>query len=241
MEPMPRPNHGVPPAVGSDLAGSLPVFPKQVGSTLTTSAPLAGLRAKQLLFNRSDSPGRVHIYRADCQAGERLRLQLLVPVLPAGGTVAPAIALVAQSLPYSADVHKLPFSLPAGYSAVVAPPPTDLVAPVRDMLTRASYYPGPVIDTRTLVGGRCYVVVWSPYNHIGKYVLQLGYAWPWRGSYWLQVPRFWWQIRGWFGLSRLAAYGVAAAAVGLALITRWVLRRRRRRRERAAQTAADVV
>lgn len=229
----------MPPALGSDLAGSLPIFPKRVGSTLTSSAPLSSLRAKQLLFNRLDTPGRIHIYRAECQAGERLRLQLLVPVLPTGGTVAPAIALVAQSLPYSADVQKLPFALPAGYSAVVAPPPTELVAPVRDVLTRASYYPGPVIDTRTLVGGRCYIVVWSPYHHMGKYVLQIGYAWPWRWTYWAQVPRFWWQIRGWFGLSRWAAYIAAAGAVGLALILRSVIRRRKRRASAAEHPAPD--
>jgi hypothetical protein len=233
MASLPQRQQSVPPALGTDLAGSLPIFPTQVGSTLTSSAPLNSLRAKQLLFNRLDSPGRIHIYRADCQAGERLRVQLLVPVLPTGGTVAPAMAVVAQSLPYSADVHKLPFALPAGYSAVVAPTPTELVAPIRDMLTRASYYPGPVIDTRTLVGGRCYVVVWSPYNHIGKYVVQLGYAWPWRWSYWLQVPGYWWQIRGWFGLSRLAAYVAAAALVGGALLARAVIRRRRRRARRA--------
>ena len=210
MEPL-SPQHRVPPALRRDLAGSLPIFPAQVGGTLTSSAPLSSLRAKQLLFNRLDTPGRVHIYRADCQAGERLRVQLLVPVLPTGGTVAPAIALVAQSLPYSADVQKLPFALPAGYSAVVAPPPTELLAPVRDALTRASYYPGPVIDTRTLVSGRCYIVVWSPYHHTGKYVLQVGYAWPWRWTYWVQVPRFWWQIRGWFGLSRWAASSPVAS------------------------------
>lgn len=240
MESLPYRQQGVPPALGMDLAGSLPVFPTQVGNTLTSSAPLNSLRAKQLVFNRIDSPGRVHIYRAECQAGQRLRVQLLVPVLPTGGTVAPAIAIVAQSLPYSADVQKLPFALPAGYSAVVAPAPAELVAPVRDMLTHAGYYPGPVLDTRTLVGGRCYVVVWSPYNHIGKYVLQTGYAWPWRWSYWLQVPRFWWQIRGWFGLSRLAAYAAGLAVVVAALIARSLIRRRRRRRRRSAQLGVDA-
>ncbi len=131
---------------------------------------------------------------------------MLVPVLPVGGGLAPAFALVAQSLPYSADVQKLPIDLPAGYSAVVAPSPTELMAPVRDALTQVRYYPGPVIDTRTLVSGRCYVVAWSPHNHMGKYVLRFGYRWPWRWHYRLQVPRYWWQIRGWFGTSRVAAY-----------------------------------
>lgn len=239
MEPLTHRQQSVPPALGIDLAGSMPVFPRRVGSTLTSSAPLASLRAKQLVFNRLESPGRVHIYQAECQAGERLRVQLLVPVLPSGGMVAPAVAVVAQSLPYSADVQKLPFALPAGFSAVVAPAPTELVAPVRDLLTRAGYYPGPVIDTRTLVGGRCYVVVWSPYNHIGKYVLQTGYAWPWRWTYWLQVPRFWWQIRGWFGLSRMAAYALGVVVIVAALIARALIRRRKRRARRS-QPSVEV-
>jgi hypothetical protein len=151
-----------------------------------------------------------------------------VPVLPVGGAVVPAFAVVAQSLPYSADVHKLPFVLPAGLSAVVAPPPTELVAPVADALTNVRYYPGPTIDTKTLVGGRAYIVVWSPHNHMGKYVLQIGNRWPMRWTYWAQIPLFWWQIRGWFGLSRAAAYAVIAGIVGLGALTFAALRRRRR-------------
>ena len=66
---------------------------------------------------------------------------MLVPVLPMGGAVVPAFAVIAQSLPYSADVQKLPLALPAGYSAVVAPPPSELVTAVRDLLTHVDYYP----------------------------------------------------------------------------------------------------
>ena len=130
----------------------------------------------------------------------------------------PAFAVVAQSLPYSADLQKLPLELPAGYSAVVAPPPSELLTPVKDMLTRVRYYPGPMIDTRTLVGGHCYILVWSPHNHMGKYVLQTGTQWPWQGGYWLQLPLFWWLIRGWFGLSRMAAYWTVGALLLLGAI-----------------------
>lgn len=215
---------------GADLAGSLPIFPKIPGNTLQTSLPLPNFRQKRLLFNRLSYPGQIHIYQAECRAGERLRVQMLVPVLPMGGAVVPAFALVAQSLPYSADVQKLPFELPAGYSAVVAPPPSELVTPVRDMLTRVDYYPGPLIDTRTLVGGRCYIVVWSPHKHMGKYALQIGYSWSWRWSYWLQLPRFWWQIRGWFDLSRVAAYWTAAVALVAGVVALAALTQRRRKR-----------
>jgi hypothetical protein len=180
-----------------------------------------------LIFNRLDRPGCVHVYRADCRAGERLRVQTLTPVLPNGGAVSPAVAVIAQSLPYDdADEGRLPFALPAGYSAVVATPPRALRAPVRDLLTRVSYYPGPVIDTRTLVGGRCYIVVWSPQNQMGKYALHVGHSWPWSWQYWLGIPSYWWRIRGWFGHSRLAAY----AALLMLLLIFWLVRKADRRR-----------
>ncbi|MBX3012636.1 MAG: hypothetical protein KF832_14065 [Caldilineaceae bacterium] len=195
---------------------------------MATSSALSDVRQKQLLFNRLAQPGQIHVYSAECRAGERLRVQMFVPVLPLGGAVVPAFAVVAQSLPYSADIQKLPLELPAGYSAVVAPPPGELHTPVNDMLTRVQYYPGPLIDTRTLVGGRCYIIVWSPHNHMGKYVLQIGTTWPWQGSYWLQLPIFWWLIRGWFGLSRLAAYGVVGALLLIAALVYRFLGRKKR-------------
>lgn len=212
---------------GTDLAGSLPVFPKIPGDSLATGLVLSDLRRKQLIFNRLAQPGQVHVYSAECRAGERLRVQMFVPVLPLGGSVVPAFAVVAQSLPYSADVQKLPLELPAGYSAVVAPPPGELLTPVNDMLTRVRYYPGPLIDTRTLVGGRCYIIVWSPHNHMGKYVLQVGANWPWKWTYWAQLPLFWWLIRGWFGLSRVAAYWTVGALVLAGIMLRLFWRTKR--------------
>jgi hypothetical protein len=206
------------PHISSDLAGSTPVFARGVGSTLVTSSELADFRQRQLIFNQLERPGRVHVYRADCPAGARVRVQMLTPVLPDHGSVMPAVAVIAQSLPYSGEEGRLPFSLPAGYSAVVAAPPRVLLAPVRDMLTRVSYYPGPVIDTRTLVGGRCYIAVWSPQNQMGKYALHVGYSWPWSWRYWLGVPSYWWRIRGWFGYSRKAAI----ALIGLLVLLIWV-------------------
>ena len=205
--------------ISADLAGSTPIFAREVGSTLVTSAEMGDFRQRKLVFNHFDQPGR---------AGERLRVQILTPVLPRGSSVAPAVAVIAQSLPYDAEDVKLPFALPAGYSAVVASPPKSLLAPVDDMLTRVSYYPGPVIDTRTLVGGRCYIAVWSPQQKMGKYALLVGHSWPLSWRYWLGVPRYWWQIRGWFGHSRWAAYAAVAGVLLLSLFTRALLRMGRR-------------
>lgn len=214
----------------TELAGSFPHFPSTPGSTLATSLGLSTLQRKQLLFNRLTKPGQVHVYSAECHAGERLRVQSYVPVLPTGGAVMTACAVVAQSLPYSADMQDLPVKLPAGFSAVVAPPPNRLQIPVQDLLTKVQYYPGPSIDTRTLVSGRCYVVVWSPSNHMGKYTIQIGSRWPLRWSYWLQIPRYWWQIRGWFGHSRALAYGLMAGTVLVGLLTFLFTRSRRKKK-----------
>lgn len=216
---------------GTDLAGTQPVFPGLPGEKLADSLSIGEVRTKRLIFNRLRAPGQVHVYSAECVAGEQIHVQMFVPVLPLGGAVVPAFAIVAQSLPYSADVRKLPLELPAGFSAVVAPPPSDLVQSVEDILTHVRYYPGPIVDTRTLVGGRCYIVVWSPHKHMGKYVLQVGHRWPTAVGYWVRVPSYWWQIRGWFGLSRLAAYYAGALVVGVA--TAAILRRRGKRNRRS--------
>lgn len=201
---------------GLELAGSLPIFPGRPGSEVTSSMPLPDFTQKRLIFNDFSTPGEVHVYSAYCRAGDRLRVQALIPVLPWGGATVPSFAVVAQSLPYSNRVQELPMELPAGFSAVVAPAAQALGTSVQDVLTRVKYHPGPVIDTRTLVGGRCYIVVWNPTNGLGKYVLQAGARWSLRWQYWAQLPRFWWQIRGWFGLSRM---GAAVSAAGLLLLT----------------------
>ncbi|RME58295.1 MAG: hypothetical protein D6790_12185 [Caldilineae bacterium] len=203
---------------GVDLAGSRPCFPRAVGGSLIDSLPLSHFGQKRLLFGEFERPGQVHVYSANCHAGERLRAQTFVPVLPRGGSVTPAIAVVAQGLPYTADAQALPVDLPKGYGAIVVHPPSVLHQPVQDLLTRVQYYPGPLVDTRTLVGGRCYLVVWSPHNHMGKYVVQTGHAWPWQWTYWLQLPLYWWRIRGWFGLSRAAAYVAGLVTLALLLV-----------------------
>ena len=225
------------PPVQMELAGSLPLFAGPVGGSIAASEPLASFRRKQLLFNRIVQAGQVHVYRADCAAGERLRVQVMVPVLKHGGALAPAVAVVAPGLPYQGEIPNLPIKLPAGCASLIAMPPTVLMAPMKDMLTRATYYPGPVIDSRTLVGGRCYILVWSPQNNVGKYVLQVGHAWSFSWRYWLQVPRFWWQIRGWFGLSRWQAYAALGGAVALGLVARRAMRWWRRRRAARQMTA----
>jgi hypothetical protein len=211
-------------------AGSLALFPSRVGSSFAQSLDLSSFQPKRLIFGSLETPSDIHVYGAFCQAGERLRVQMLTPVLPSGRGLAPAVALVAQSLPYSADTHRLPVALPAGFSAVVAPPLSELRDLAKDPLTAARTYPGPAIDTRTLVSGRCYIVVWSPQHQRGKYALQVGTMWPWSWLYWVQLPRIWWQIRGWFGLSRAAVWigGAILALLGVS----WALRRQWRNGKR---------
>lgn len=199
------------PVRRADLARSRVRFPAQPGSTPATSLNLPDLRHKQLIFNQLELPGRVHVYRADCPAGARLRVHVLTPHLQTGRAVTPAVAVVAQSLPYHAAGADLPIPLPAGYSAVTLMPPDELLIPAKDWLTGALYYSGPIVDARTLVGGRCYVVVWSPDNAMGRYMLQVGYAPQSRGRAMLQAPWVWWRVRGWYGKSRRTAVWLPAA------------------------------
>ena len=220
---------GSQPVPGVDLAGSVPVFRSRPSSRLIDGDSFSDFSRKRLIFGEFTERGQTHVYRVDCKAGDRLRAQLFVPVLPRGGSVLPTFAVVARSLPYSADTQKVPLELPHGYRSIVAPPPTELLQPVKDLLTRVHYFPGPLIDTRTLVGGRCYLVVWLPDNQMGKYVISIGHRWHLRWSYWAQLPFYWWRIRGWFGLSRAAAFYVLAGGLLAVLAGAAILRRARRR------------
>ncbi|MEM7128786.1 MAG: hypothetical protein AAF702_20805 [Chloroflexota bacterium] len=212
---------------GTDLAGGLPIFPQIPGAKFGDALSLPDFRRKRLLFNHFELTQSIHIYQADCRAGARLRVQMIYPLLKRGRTAQARFAVIAQSLPYSADQDALPIPLPAGFRAVVAPQMSDwTISPHVDMLTAAEYYLGPVIDTQVLVGGRCYIVVWIPDNRPGRYILQIGHRWPLRWSYWNQLPMFWWKIRGWFGLSRIWAY-LLLGGLAISLLVGWLVRRNR--------------
>lgn len=228
------------PVPGVDLAGSVPVFGSRPGSQLVDGDSFADFSRKRLIFGAFTRLGETHVYRVDCKAGDRLRAQMFVPVLPRGGSVVPTFAIVARSLPYSADTEKLPLELPHGYSAIVAPAPSELLQPVMDVLTRVQYYPGPLIDSRTVVGGRCYLVVWTPHNRLGKYVISLGHRWHVRWSYWAQLPLYWWRIRGWFGLSRAAMLYVLAGVLLAVLAVAAILRRRGSQRRKSDDRVDDT-
>jgi hypothetical protein len=226
------------PVLPIHLAGSMVRFPAGAGGTLAAATPLGDVARCSVVFNQIDHPARVHVYRADCPAGTRLRVQALMPALSAGRAVAPAVALLAQGAPGGSDGLKPPVMIPAGYSAKVLAPPKLQPSAQVDALTGASFLAERAIDTRTLVGGRVYVVVWSPDNLMGKYVLQIGYAPVHEWGQWLSAPWVWWRVRGWFGLKRTAAYMVLAVVLLLALLA--LLGWNRRRRQPATDRVRDM-
>ena len=217
--PLPRPS--------TELAQSRPCFLTGVGRTFATASPLQDVTTQQTIFGMMDSPGSVHVLRADCPAGQRLRVQLFSPVLQRGRAPAMALAVVAQGLRTVFDGPKPPIHLPAGYGAVSVGPVTKQAIPLVDRIAGARFFAGPAVDEVTLVGGRCYILVWSPDNQPGKYLLQVGYA-PFQAGR-LAALLAWWRIRGWFGLSRMAGM-VALPAV---LLTVWLVLRLSAGRRRA--------
>ena len=219
MNPMtPSSSSSPDPVLPLHLAGSLVRLLHGAGGTLAAATPLTDVARCQVILNRFDHPGRAHVYRADCPAGTRLRVQLLTPALPMGRALTPAVAVLAQGAPAGGETLKPPVAIPAGYSAQTLAPPKLQPSVQTDSLTGAGFFPGHAIDTRTLVGGRVYVVVWSPDNLMGKYVIQIGHIPIHDWGQWLLAPWIWWRVRGWFGLSRTAAYVTLAALVLLVLI-----------------------
>lgn len=212
------------PRPTAELAQSRPRFLRDAGRTPATATPLADVTTKQTIFGMLDQPGSVHVFRADCPAGQRLRAQVFAPSLQGGRALVPALALVAQGVRTGVDGPEIPVPLPAGYGAVSVAPAAKLADPLVDRLTGAQFFAGPLVDEVTLVGGRCYVVVWSPDKQPGKYLLQVGYA-PSRVGR-LAIATAWWRIRGWFGLSRTGGVvALLAAALVIGLVLRLLLRR----------------
>lgn len=195
------------------LSAGRPRFPRRVGQTLATATDLGDVTPQQAIFGYLDRPGAVHVYRSDCPAGQRLRIQVLAPVLQSGRALTPAVALLAHGLPDAAPDTPLPVSVPAGYVARSLPPPDRLREPMVDWWTRARYFAGPVIDERTLVGGRSYIVVWNPEQQPGKYLLRVGYG---RSAGRVAALWNWWRVRSWFGMSRVAGYVLIAAVLLMA-------------------------
>ena len=82
------------PVSGVDLAGSVPVFGSRPSSRLIDGDSFTDFSRKRLIFGAFTQLGQTHVYRVDCKAGDRLRAQLFVPVLPRGGSVLPTFAVV---------------------------------------------------------------------------------------------------------------------------------------------------
>jgi len=87
---------------GVDLAGSVPVFGSRPGSRLTDGVSFADFSRKRLIFGDFTRRGETHVYRVNCKAGDRLRAQLFVPVLPRGGAVLPTFAIIGAGIPVAA-------------------------------------------------------------------------------------------------------------------------------------------
>ena len=156
------------PTLPLHLAGSLVRLLRGAGVALASATSLTDVTRCQVILNQFDHPGRAHVYRADCSAGTRLRVQLLTPALSVGRALTPAVAVLAQGIPAGGDALKLPVTVPAGYSAQTIAPPKRQTRMQTDALTGAGFFPGRAIDTKTLVGGRVYVVVWSPRQSDGQ-------------------------------------------------------------------------
>ncbi len=206
------------PVLPLHLAGSLVQLLHGAGGSLAAATPLTDMARCQVILNRFDHPGRAHVYRVDCPAGTRLRVQLLTPALAVGRALTPAVALLAQGAPGGGETVKLPVAIPAGYAAQTLAPPKRQPPAQTDALTGAGFFPGRAIDTHTLVGGRVYLVVWSPDNLMGKYGIQIGHVPVHDWGQWLLAPWIWWRVRGWFGLSRTAAYVALAVLLLVALL-----------------------
>jgi hypothetical protein len=117
----------------------------------------------------------IDVYTFTVTKPVHLHARAFVPLVPGLEQFLPSLAVVGPGLP--APGEKLPFTLPAGYGAVVVPntPPGKKRPLFYEPFSGTEYYDAPAFDQKVTVPGTWYVYYWDPYGMGGDYVAILGF------------------------------------------------------------------
>jgi hypothetical protein len=114
------------------------------------------------------------------QAGDKLQVQLLVPVCGKHYVdFYPQMAIVGPGIPLPDDLKNLPFDLPAGMGAKIVPMDQPDKSGKRPTLFEdigsTTFYTAPEIEMNVTQAARYYVVLWNKDGQTGDYAVATGY------------------------------------------------------------------
>ncbi len=120
------------------------------------------------------SPTDIDVYTFEVTEPARLYGNVLVPVCPAYETFYVSFALIGPGLPE--PEWPLPFTLPAGYGAIVVPwlPDGQPRPTMYEPFGAKWYYQGPELRFDATAPGRYAFVYWQPDGRVGDYVAAIG-------------------------------------------------------------------
>lgn len=176
-------------------------------------------------YRELTTPGQVHVYRFQGQAGQHLHAGVSIPAIPGLEDYEVNLALLGPGLP-EASHDSLPTEHPEGLGATVYPsvPGEDFFEP----FTQTNYWGRQSIETDLPAGGEYFLLVWHPSGTPGKYVLDTGRTEAFLPGDLFRFPLWWVRVQLYFGhTTRL----VGVAALLLAVIGAAIGVARRRQRE----------
>ena len=127
------------------------------------------------VYARLEPPTDIDVYSFLVTQPVHVHARAFVPLVPGLEQFLPNLAVVGPGLPETQE--KLPFTLPAGYGAVVIKntPPGKKRPVFYEPFSGTEYYDAPAFDQKATTPGTWYVYYWDPYGMGGQYVAILGF------------------------------------------------------------------
>ena len=127
------------------------------------------------VYARLEPPTEVDVYTFVVAKPVHVHARAFVPLVPGLEQFLPSLAVVGPGLPVTKE--KVPFTIPAGYGAVVVKntPPGKKRPVFYEPFSGTEYYDAPAFDQKATIPGTWYVYYWDPYGMGGDYVAILGF------------------------------------------------------------------
>ncbi|MHB1133838.1 MAG: hypothetical protein ACYC4L_15815 [Chloroflexota bacterium] len=148
-----------------------PVFVDRPTS-LDTPWPIADAAIATAHYATLARAGQVDYYAFEGQAGQSLRLGVVIPLLAGQEEFAPWLALLGSGLP--ADALPASVARPPGAGSLLLPPPAGPAERFEEGHSRTCYWRRQREQLTLPAAGRYLVAAWSPEGAVGRYVFSIG-------------------------------------------------------------------
>lgn len=149
-----------------------PVFVQDGNSSWQSALLIPDHQVSWAIYGRLATPGEVDFFVFEGVAGESATIKMDVPLIDGLEAFRPSMALVGPGL-FNRGLEMLPVGLPTGNGAIVVPD-NGRTDSFYERHSGTSYWERQERRVTLPATGRYTVLVWSPLNMVGKYLLVMG-------------------------------------------------------------------